>query len=94
MRQQRTRRGSSAETAGRETVILGIVAYNVASFAFEYDFFDALEIFGPEAAALKRITEKLKECPQEIVAFLETFGTQEAESIIRSIEALKGERND
>lgn len=74
--------------------MLGIVAYNVASFAFEYDFFDALEIFGPEAAALKRITEKLKECPQEIVAFLETFGTKEAESIIRSIEALKGERND
>ena len=68
--------------------MLGIVAYNVASFIFEYDFFDAKDLFGDEVAALKQITEDIKNSPADVAAFLRSFDVPEAESIAQSVEAL------
>lgn len=68
--------------------MIGIVAYNVASFIFEYDFFDARDLFGDETAALKQITEDIKKHPADVVAFLRSFDAPEAESIAQSVEAL------
>lgn len=67
---------------------IGIVAYNLASFLFEYDFYDARDAFGTEAAALKRLIEDLEDHPQDIIDYLAEWDTPEADSLIRSIQAL------
>lgn len=67
---------------------IGIVAYNIASFLFEYDYFDARDAFGTETAALKSIIEDLKEHPQEVIKYLAEWDTPEAVGIIESIRTL------
>ena len=68
--------------------MIGIAAYNVASFAFEYDFYDARDLFGDEAAALKQITEDIETDPAGVIAYLHSFGMPEADRIAEYIETL------
>lgn len=68
--------------------MIGIAAYNVASFVFEYDFYDARDLFGNEVAALKQLTEDIVNNPADVVAFLRAFGMPEADRIAEYIESI------
>ena len=68
--------------------ITGLLAYNLASFFFEYDYYDAKDAFGSENAALPKLIEALKDHPQDIIDYLEEFEMPEADRLIRSIQAL------
>lgn len=68
--------------------MIGIAAYNVASFVFEYDFYDARDLFGNEVAALKQLTEEITNDPASVVAFLRSYDAPEAHRIADYIESL------
>ena len=68
--------------------VFGTLLYNLASFLFEYDFYDARDAFGSENAALPKLAEAIKEYPQDIIEYLEGFDLPEADRLIACIQAL------